>query len=138
MQPVISPCKNTVLSSQNSQISKPFSWILNQYQACLYLFECVSHGDSKYSHQIPECWHFWTILCNVWHVVCSSLLRGYWFYDAKDCFSFLEILQNQRLFQPILGMFVLIWMHFSWWFQIIVTKFPNVDIFEHLSSAQAC
>ena len=24
---------------------------LNQYQACLYLIECISHGDSKYSHQ---------------------------------------------------------------------------------------
>ena len=31
---------------------------LNQYQTYLYLFECISHGDSKYSHQIPECWHF--------------------------------------------------------------------------------
>ena len=25
---------------------------LNQYQACLYLFECISHGDSKYSNEV--------------------------------------------------------------------------------------
>ena len=24
--------------------------LLNQYQACLYLFESIFHGDSKYSH----------------------------------------------------------------------------------------
>ena len=25
---------------------------LNQYQACWYLFECISHGDSKYGNEI--------------------------------------------------------------------------------------
>ena len=30
-----------------------FSRILfNQYQACLYLFECISDGDSKYGNEI--------------------------------------------------------------------------------------
>ena len=37
-----------------------FHRFLNQYQACLYLFECIFHGDSKYSHQILERWHFLT------------------------------------------------------------------------------
>ena len=36
---------------------------MNQYQACLYLFECISHGDSKYGHEIPKCGHFW-IFCD--------------------------------------------------------------------------
>ena len=27
---------------------------------CLYLIEFIYHGDSKYSHQIPECWRFWS------------------------------------------------------------------------------
>ena len=27
--------------------------LLNQYPACLYLFECFSHGDFEYSHEIP-------------------------------------------------------------------------------------
>ena len=31
-----------------------FHKLLNQYLACLYLFECISHGDSKYNHKIPE------------------------------------------------------------------------------------
>ena len=35
-----------------------FHKFLNQYQACLYLFKCISHCDSKYSHQILEFWHF--------------------------------------------------------------------------------
>ena len=39
-----------------------FHNFLNQYQPCLYLFECISHGDSKYSHQISEFWHFCDIL----------------------------------------------------------------------------
>ena len=25
-----------------------FRTLLNQYQACLYLFPCISHGDYKY------------------------------------------------------------------------------------------
>ena len=33
---------------------------INQYQACLYLFECISHDDSKYGHEIPKCCHFLT------------------------------------------------------------------------------
>ena len=32
---------------------------MNQYQACLYSFECISHGYSKDVHEIPKCWHFW-------------------------------------------------------------------------------
>ena len=32
---------------------------MNQYQACLYLYQCISHGDSKYCHEIPPFWHFW-------------------------------------------------------------------------------
>ena len=27
---------------------------MSQYQACLYLFECISHGDSKYCYEIPH------------------------------------------------------------------------------------
>ena len=42
-----------------------FHTFLNQYQACLYLFECISHGDSKYSHKIPEFWIFW----NFWDIL---------------------------------------------------------------------
>ena len=32
---------------------------MNQYQACLHSFECISHGDSNYVHEIPKFWHFW-------------------------------------------------------------------------------
>ena len=32
---------------------------MNQHRACLYLFECISHGDSKYDHEIPKFYHFW-------------------------------------------------------------------------------
>ena len=28
--------------------------VLNQYQACLYLFECISDGDFKYGHEIKK------------------------------------------------------------------------------------
>ena len=56
--------------------------------------------------------------CNL-HV--NTYHAGHWFYWAK-----LRLLsQNSNISQvisgitkPKLGMFVLIWMHFSWWFQI--------------------
>ena len=49
------------LSIQNRCFSKchKFHKFLNQYQACLYLYESISHGDSKYSHEIPKFWYFW-------------------------------------------------------------------------------
>ena len=39
----------------------------NQYQACWYLFECIFHGDSKYSNEIEHIfnllkkWHFYVL-----------------------------------------------------------------------------
>ena len=47
-----------VLYSQINTMQSLFYKLLNQYQACLYSFECISHDDSKYSHQIPELLHF--------------------------------------------------------------------------------
>ena len=35
-----------------------FHKLMHQYQACLYLFECTSLGDSKYGHEIAQNWHF--------------------------------------------------------------------------------
>ena len=49
-----------------SYLFTKFSTFLNQYQARLYLFQCISHGDSKYSHQIQD---FLDIL---WRFVLSS------------------------------------------------------------------
>ena len=57
-RPLVSPSiiQNRFVSKKNAQNNK----FLNQYQACLYLFECISYGDSKYSHWIQEFGHFWT------------------------------------------------------------------------------
>ena len=46
------------------QISKPISWYY-QYKACLYLFECNSHGNYKSSHKIQIFWHFFTQKCEI-------------------------------------------------------------------------
>ena len=34
---------------------------MNRYQACLYLFQCISNGGSEYGHEIPKSWHFLNI-----------------------------------------------------------------------------
>ena len=39
-------------------IFRLFHELINQYQACLYSFECISHGDFKYGHNISQLWHF--------------------------------------------------------------------------------
>ena len=45
-------------------------------QACLYLFEYISYGDSKYSHEIQQC-NIFLLFCKLFEpVVCSRLLRG--------------------------------------------------------------
>ena len=47
-RPLVSaPIKNRFCFSTFSTFHK----FLNQYQACLYLFECMTHGYSKLSHQ---------------------------------------------------------------------------------------
>ena len=60
---------------------------MNQYQACLYLFQCISHGDSKYSNQIPECWHFLQKLLHFLPVVCTRLLCSWWSLNWSTSFS---------------------------------------------------
>ena len=46
-------------SVQISEMLRVFHELMNQYQACLYLFHCIFHGDSKYSIEIQKCWNFW-------------------------------------------------------------------------------
>ena len=53
-----------------------FYKLLNQYHWCLYSFECISHCDSKYGHEIPEFWHFWTFCAFFLSVFCPHLPRG--------------------------------------------------------------
>ena len=53
-----------------------FQELLNQYQTCWYLFQCIYHGGSKYGHKIPQFGHFLQMLLNVWPVVCTRLPRG--------------------------------------------------------------
>ena len=31
-----------------------FQELLNQYKACWYLFDCISHGDSEYGNEIQQ------------------------------------------------------------------------------------
>ena len=42
-----------------SKFSKLFTF-LNQYQTYLYSIQCISHGYSKYGHDISKCWSFST------------------------------------------------------------------------------
>ena len=72
--------------------------------------------------------------------------RGIGFAE-QNCVYFLtfEIVRViSRISEPIQGMFVLIWMYFLWWFQIMIMKFHKFDFFlQHLyffdlSSALAC
>ena len=76
MLPWVLPCKIVFVFSKFSQFQRLFYKILNQYQACLYLFECIFHGDSKYSNEVQKLWHFWHCLCKFRSVVCSYLPRG--------------------------------------------------------------
>ena len=40
------------IAQKKSEIKRLFHELMNQYQACLYLFQYVSHCDSKYGHEI--------------------------------------------------------------------------------------
>ena len=62
-----------VLPTQTRLIHK----FRNQYQACLYLFECISHGDSKYNHQIQICLIFFIFMC-VTFLTCRLLTSVAW------------------------------------------------------------
>ena len=64
-------------STENRVVSfkiSTFHNILNQYQACLYLYECSSHGDSKYSHQIPEFLNFGQF-CDIFNLSSAHACR---------------------------------------------------------------
>ena len=57
-----------------SKFSK-ISQFLNQYQACLYIFQCISHGDTKYSHHVVNILKLLNILCNCY---CRLLTPAAW------------------------------------------------------------
>ena len=63
---------NTLILPKNILFSKfsNFHELLKQYRACLYLFECIFHGDFKYGHEIPELWHYFT----KWVTFCTCRL----------------------------------------------------------------
>ena len=45
---------------------------MNQYQACLYFFECICHGDSKYCHEISKQIYFWQF-CDIFEMSSASV-----------------------------------------------------------------
>ena len=54
-------------------IFSKFNKFLNRYQACLYLFECISHGDSTY--YVVSKFQYFEILETLWNferVVCGK------------------------------------------------------------------
>ena len=57
-----------------------FHELMNQYQACLYSLECISHGDSKYGHEMSTFCHFWKF-CETLYLpsahVCRMLIVNY-------------------------------------------------------------
>ena len=55
-----------------------FHELIIPYQTCLYLFDCISHSNSKYGHEIPKMLTFFTILWHFGPVVWSRLPHGNW------------------------------------------------------------
>ena len=79
--------------------------ILDQYQACLYLFECISHGESENGDEIQQFWNFEDLKTR------QQQLNYVTFNPSQ-----ISMPSSQNT-GPIPGMFVLIWMHFPWLFQ---------------------
>ena len=54
-----------------------FHELLKQYQSYLYLFECITHGHSKYGNEIPQFFSFFTTFFDIfWPVVCTGINNG--------------------------------------------------------------
>ena len=47
---------------------------MNQHHACLFLFERISHGDSKYGHEIQKLYNFWTF-CEIFDLSSALAYR---------------------------------------------------------------
>ena len=54
-----------------------------------------------------------------------ELPTRYWFNNPCKIVLFLKIIDISQISKPIPGTFVLIWVYFSWWFQI---QSPNYKI----------
>ena len=66
LHPAIAFTIHNKKSFEISEISKPIPGI------CTYLN--VSYGDSKYSYQILECWHFWNF-CDIFNLSSAHACR---------------------------------------------------------------
>ena len=69
---------------------------MNRYQACLDSVECISHGDSKYGHETPQCWHF-NPICYIFDLSSAlacrveSKVSWWWWYNCFKLFIHPEI-----------------------------------------------
>ena len=64
-----------------------FEQVFHEF-SCLYLFQCISYGDSKYGHEIPQFWHFLPNLLHIWPVVCTRLPQGkHWASLSEGLFN---------------------------------------------------
>ena len=97
------PCERalSLLLFKNSPFQNLFHELLSQYYTCLYLFLCISHGDSKYSYKLPHAM-LWSFERKKYTLARTS---------RKD-FFFLRKSLLHKFCKPILSMFVLIVMPF--------------------------
>ena len=85
-RPLVSFLRNDFFSQQSSlSFQCLFHDLLNQNQACLYSFECISHGDSKYSHEIPKFCHLFFIFYFL--LVFSTRLPRFYVKDLYKMFN---------------------------------------------------
>ena len=69
MRPVVVPKIRFCFHQSYQHFTRLIHELLNHYQACLYLFECIFHCDSKCSKKFNNV----TFSVNLRTVVCSSL-----------------------------------------------------------------
>ena len=79
------------------KFSQTFHKLLNKSQALsLDLFQCISHGSSKYGHEIPKCWHFVQNL--YWPVVCLPCGKHFKIMEKFCKIALFNTIDQQSLF----------------------------------------
>ena len=72
-------------------------------------------------------------IVNTLHAAIGIAIHTNWFYFLK--FSWFQKFLNQYLNQ---AWCILFWMHFSWWFQIMITKFQNFEFVDTFVTFLTC
>ena len=101
-----------------SHISKPM---------VVFIWMHFPWGNCKYSNEVPLFWYFFGYFVYFWTCRLHTPVAHKVYVKVDFPSAAITRITMSHISKPVPGMFVLIWMHSSWWFQIQSPNFLKIS-----------